>query len=271
MPELPVVEITRRNLERWFRGHQVVLMEADKTRIFRGASRSAFERIRGRLRDASRKGKYLLLTFENEGLLAHMGMTGKFVRRPAETSEPYSRARLFLEDGDVIHYRDPRLFGRLQPVEPARLWELEPIRNLGPDPLNDGLTSKQLQAAVGSSQQAIKVALMNQKRIAGLGNIMACEALFLARIHPARKPRSLSPKQWKALAKAILAAIDFDIRQESNDEIHYVEESGAENPFLVYGRAGEPCPKSNGRIATFVQGGRTTYYCPKCQPRRRTK
>jgi formamidopyrimidine-DNA glycosylase len=267
MPELPEVEITRRNLERWFRGHRVVSAEAEQTRIFRGANRTDFERLRGGLVDASRKGKYLLLTFENEGLLAHLGMTGKFVRRPAGVTEPYSRARLFLENKNAIHYRDPRMFGRLIPVEPERLWDLEPIRELGRDPLTDGLTAKQLEQAVGASGQAIKVALMDQKRIAGLGNINACEALFRAGIHPARKPKSLSPEEWKKLARAIHAAIRYAIERLAGEEIQYLEEPGAENPFLIYGRAGEPCPKRNGHIQTFVLAGRTTYYCPKCQPR----
>jgi formamidopyrimidine-DNA glycosylase len=268
MPELPEVEITRRNLERWFLGHRVVSAQADNTRIFRGARRADFERLRGRLLEASRKGKYLLLAFENEGLLAHLGMTGKFVRRPAGMIEPYSRARLFLESEDVIHFRDPRMFGRLMPVESRRLWEVEPVQELGRDPLTDGLTAKQLEEAVGPSRQPIKVALMDQKRIAGLGNIQACEVLFRAGIHPARKPKSLSPEEWKKLARAIHAAIRYAIDRLSSEEIQYVEEPGADNPFLVYGRAGEPCPKRNGRIQTFIQAGRTTYYCPKCQPKR---
>src|SRR5579871_3992696 len=108
MPELPEVEIARRNLVRWFDGHQVVAAEADKTRIFRGANPRAFEGIRGRLERAGRKGKYLMLAFEGgAGLVAHLGMTGKFVRRPSGQSEPYSRARFTLEDGEVIHFRDP--------------------------------------------------------------------------------------------------------------------------------------------------------------------
>jgi formamidopyrimidine-DNA glycosylase len=269
MPELPEVEITRRNIERWLAGRRVVSADAERTRTFRGASRTAFRSLRGRLVDASRKGKYLLLSFENEGLLAHLGMTGKFVRRRRGVAEPYSRARLYLDNDEVIHFRDPRRFGRLEPVELKRLWQLAPIRQLGRDPLSDGLTAAQLEEAVGKSKQAIKVALMDQSRIAGLGNIHASEALFRAGIHPARKPKSLSPEDWKRLARAIHATIRFAINREESEEIEYVEEPGTENPFLIYGRAGERCRRCKGGIVqSMVQAGRTTYFCPRCQPRR---
>jgi formamidopyrimidine-DNA glycosylase len=271
MPELPEVEITRRNLQRWLAGRRVISADAEKTRTFRGANRGAFQSLRGRLVDASRKGKYLLLRFENEGLLAHLGMTGKFVRRRRNVEEPYSRARLYLDNDEVIHFRDPRRFGRLEPVEPGRLWQLESIRQLGRDPLTDGLNAAQLKDAVGRSKQAIKVALMDQSRIAGLGNIHASEALFRAGIHPARKPRSLSAQEWKKLAQAIHATIRFALDREESEEIEYVEEPGSENPFLIYGRSADRCRRCKGPVKSIVQAGRTTYYCPRCQPRRRSR
>lgn len=266
MPELPEVEITRRNLLRWFDQRRVIRAEAEKTRIFRGAERARFEAIAGRLEDVRRRGKYLLLRFErDQGLLAHLGMTGKFVRRPAGVPEPYSRARFVLEGGEVIHFRDPRMFGRLEPVPASRLFELAPIAELGRDPLEDGLTAQQLAQAVGDSKQDIKVALMDQRRIAGLGNIHAAEALFRARVHPARKAVTLRPEEWKRLAAGIHQTLRYAIERESSEEIEYVEEPGAPNPFLVYGRAGEPCPRCKTTLRSFKQGGRTTHYCPSCQ------
>ncbi len=270
MPELPEVEITRRNLERWLAGRRVVSADAERTRTFRGANRSAFQALRGRLVNASRKGKYLLLSFENEGLLAHLGMTGKFVRRRRGVAEPYSRARLYLDNDEVIHFRDPRRFGRLEPVENGRLWELDTIRQLGRDPLTEGLTAAQLKEALGKTKQAIKVALMDQSRVAGLGNIHASEALYRAGIHPARRPSSLSAGEWKKLAQAIHATIRFAIAREKSEEIEYVEEPGTDNPFLIYARGGERCRKCKSAVKSMVQAGRTTYYCPGCQPRRRS-
>jgi formamidopyrimidine-DNA glycosylase len=272
MPELPEVEFARRTLVRWLAGREVVHAHATRTRTFRGASPEAFERIRGRLLFAERKGKYLMLGFEDGlGALAHLGMTGKFVKRPSGAAEPYSRARLELDSGEAIHFRDPRLFGRIEPAPSARVRELPVIRALGRDPLNEGLSGAQLAEAVGRSGQALKVALMDQSRIAGLGNIHAAEALYRAKLNPARAPRSLSRAEWSSLARSIHATFAFAFEAEGEgDEIDYVEEPGAENPFLVYGRAGERCGRGCGaRVRSFVQGGRTTHYCPRCQPVRR--
>ncbi|MBX5481567.1 MAG: bifunctional DNA-formamidopyrimidine glycosylase/DNA-(apurinic or apyrimidinic site) lyase [Myxococcaceae bacterium] len=271
MPELPEVEIARRQLLRWMNGRRVVKAEpARGVRTFRGADPSAFARISGRLAEAHRRGKYLLLGFDGGmGALMHLGMTGKFVIRPEGVDEPYSRARLHLDDGRVIHFRDPRLFGRIEPAPVAQLHALGTIAALGIDPYADGLSPGQLVAAVGDSKQDLKVALMDQSRIAGLGNIHAAEALFRARIHPARKPASLRADEWRRLARAIRATLDYGIRtQEHEDEMQYVEEPGSPNPFLIYGRAGTPCPRCGTRVRSFTQGGRTTHYCPRCQPKR---
>jgi formamidopyrimidine-DNA glycosylase len=269
MPELPEVEIARRQLTRWLSGHDIVAAEADPTRTFRGADRAAFESLRGRLEGIERRGKYLMLSFEGgRGLLAHLGMTGKFVRRPPGKPERFSRARLVTEDGQVVHFCDARLFGRLEPTPAEALRSLAPVAALGRDPLVDGLTPKTLADAIGKTKLPLKVALMDQSRVAGLGNIHAAEALFRAGLHPARQPKSLSPAEWKALCKAILTTIRFALTEEDADEITYVEEPGAQNPFLVYGRGGETCGKcKQSTVRSFTQGGRTTYYCPRCQPR----
>lgn len=270
MPELPEVELARRQLSRWLAGRAVVRAEADKTRILRGGDQQRFERLKGRLERAERKGKYLLLSFDHgEGLLAHLGMTGKFLRRPAGEAVPWSRARLFLDDGAVVHYRDPRMFGQIVAAPAAQLRSLKAVSKLGIDPLAEGLTVAQLQEAIGDSRQALKVALMDQTRITGLGNIHAAEALFRARLHPSRAPRSLEAREWRALHKGIHATIAFALRAEDDeDEISYVEEPGAKNPFLIYGRAGTPCRRCRTIVKSFVQAGRTTHYCPSCQPKK---
>ena len=267
MPELPEVEFARRALVRWLEGRRVERCEAPATRVFRGARREDFERLRGRLERLERRGKYLLFTFEaDQGLLAHLGMTGKFVRRSAGHPEPYSRARLHLDDGQVVHLRDPRLFGRLEPLPAHTLPTLPVVRALGRDPLVDGLTPSQLAAAVGPSRQPLKVALMDQGRLAGLGNIHAAEACFRAGLHPARAPASLTPEEWRRLARAVHRTLRFALEHETGEEIAYLEEAGAPNPFHIYGRAGESCGRCGQRVRSFVQGGRTTHFCPGCQP-----
>jgi formamidopyrimidine-DNA glycosylase len=268
MPELPEVELARRALVRWFDGRTLLRAEADaKARTFRGAKVSDFTRLNGRLERAGRRGKYLLLEFsQGRGLVAHLGMTGKLVRRPNGTVERWSRARFFLDSGDVIHFRDPRMFGRIEPVPAAQLEQNRAVKALGRDPLVDGLTVDELIEAVGRSKQDLKVALMDQGRVAGLGNIHAAEALFRARLHPARKPSSLTPAEWRALHSGIHAALAFGLEAQEADEIQYVEEPGAKNPFRIYGRAGTPCPRCKTKVVAFTQGGRTTHVCPKCQP-----
>jgi formamidopyrimidine-DNA glycosylase len=272
MPELPEVEIARRNLASWFHGRRVVKAEADDTRVFRGAKRAKFSELTGRVEAVERRGKYLLLTFEGgRGLLAHLGMTGKFVRRPEGHVEPFSRARFHLDSGTVIHLADSRLFGRMEPAPAAKLHQLKTIQELGRDPLLDGLTGEQLQEAVGRSKQDLKVALMDQGRLAGLGNIHAAEALFRAGLHPARKPATLKPEEWQRLAHAIHETIEFALQEQAGEEPVYLEESGSENTFLVYGRAGGPCSRCGAKVVSFTQGGRTTHACPKCQPKGRKR
>lgn len=267
MPELPEVEIARRNLVRWLEGRRVARAEADDTRVFRGARRGDFASLKGRLLSLERRGKYLLFTFEGgRGLLGHLGMTGRFVRRPEGIPVPYSRARLHLDNGEVIHFADARLFGRLEPCAASRLHALEAVKALGRDPLVDGLTATQLQESVGGSRQALKVALMDQGRVTGLGNIHAAEALFRAGLHPGRAPTSLTPEEWARLADAIHASIAFGLEEQQGEDPAYLED-GAENPFLIYGRAGTPCARCGTAVESFTQGGRTTHYCPLCQPK----
>ncbi|MGQ0505163.1 MAG: Fpg/Nei family DNA glycosylase, partial [Myxococcaceae bacterium] len=219
MPELPEVEFARLSLLRFFKGRKVVRTEAErKSRVFRGAKDPrAFDRIRGKLTFAERKGKYLMLGFEKGGVLAHLGMTGKFVLRPPKIAEPYSKARWLLDDGKVVHFRDPRMFGRIEPVSATEVRSLPVIQALGRDPYTEGLTAAQLEDAVGRSGQPLKVALMDQGRIAGLGNIHAAEALYRAKIHPDRKPTSLEPEEWKRLTQGIHAAFKFALEAEDGD------------------------------------------------------
>jgi formamidopyrimidine-DNA glycosylase len=273
MPELPEVEIARRNLERWLTGTRVTSAEADRTRIFRGASRSAFERLQGQLVFAQRRGKTLLLGFEgNQGFLSHLGMTGKWVRRAAGQVEPYSRSRLRLADGSVLHYHDPRLFGRIRPAPADALLSLREVRELGPDPLLERVEGPRLAQIFGRTRSPLKVALLDQRRLAGLGNIHAAEALWRAKLSPLRPASSLKGPEWRRLATAIRTVIRFALRIEGGgDDIAYVEEPGAPNPFRVYGRAGKPCPRCRSTIRSVRQAGRSTFFCPRCQPWRRVR
>ena len=270
MPELPEVEIARRTLERWLGGSEVTGAQAERTRVFRAGGRADFDRLQGRLARADRHGKVLLISLESgQGFLSHLGMTGKWVRRPAAEVVPYSRARLTLSDGTVVHYRDTRLFGRIEPHSADALRSLPEVRALGPDPLLTPLTGRQLRDALGATRVPIKIALLDQRRLAGLGNIHAAEALWRAKIHPGRPSRSLELPEWNRLATAIRRGLAFALAAEDSEEIAYVEEPGTENPFKVYARAEEPCPRCGTPIRLLRQGGRRTDFCPRCQQVRR--
>ncbi len=275
MPELPEVEIAARNLRRWTEGRRIDRVEADRGAryVFRPSSPAAVARAleAARFGPIRRKGKHLLVSMERDGepigLLAHLGMTGKWLLR-AEADPPtrFSRARLHLDDGKVLHFDDMRLFGRLRVVLRARFEEVPEIAALGPDPLEDGIDRGRLADALLRSRLPVKVRLLDQRILPGVGNIHASEALFRARIDPRRKARSLSPREVEALARGVLASLREAIESQEGPEITYVEESGAENPFLVYGREGERCPRCRrASIRRVVQAQRSTYFCPRCQ------
>jgi formamidopyrimidine-DNA glycosylase len=275
MPELPEVEIAARNLRKWTRGRTIARADADpKARyIFRPSSPAAFARkVAGaRFGEIRRIGKHLLLSLERDGapvgLLAHLGMTGKWLRRgAADPPSRFSRARLHLDDGAVLHFDDLRLFGRLRVVPGARFDEVPEVAALGADPLERGVDPGRLGEALARSRLPVKVRIMDQAILPGVGNIQASEALFRARVDPRRKGPSLSRREVKALADAVLASIRASIAEQEGPEITYVEEPGSENPFLVYGREGERCPRCRrAEIRRIVQAARSTFFCPRCQ------
>lgn len=269
MPELPEVEHAKRCLQRWLTGKTILRAEASRTRVFRGGDPCAFARaLRGRtLERIDRRGKYLLLSFDGGvGVMSHLGMTGKWVRREEGDRLAHSRARLALDDGSVLHYCDPRLFGRIAVHRGVALSELPEIRALGPDPLADGIDPAALHDALEKSSRAVKVALMDQGVLAGVGNIQATEALFRAGVQPARPARSISREEARALAEAIQASIEHTFLINGPDEIAYLHSGGdVENRFLIYDRAGSPCPRCGRRLEKVSLGGRTSAYCPQCQ------
>jgi formamidopyrimidine-DNA glycosylase len=270
VPELPEVEIASRQLRGWAKGRRIVSAKAERSRVIRGQSPQRFAQLAGhRLQEVERSGKWMLLSFDGgEGLLSHLGMTGKWIRRDREASPPsHVRATLELEDGHALDYRDPRLFGRLIRGKTEQLRKLPALAALGPDPL-PGVDTGQLYEALRKTRRSLKEALMDQRTLAGLGNIQVSEALHRARLHPQRLGISLSPEEVARLASAIGEALRAALEGEDSPEpITYVEEGG-ENIFLVYDRAGEPCSNCGTSIERIVQGGRSTYFCPHCQPLR---
>jgi formamidopyrimidine-DNA glycosylase len=285
VPELPEVEVAARSLRRWAEKKTIRAVRADPkaARLFRPATAKSVEVLAGaRLADVRRIGKNLLLTLAPRGragaplgVWSHLGMTGKWLRRAGKEPAPAAtRVELDLAGGVRLCYVDQRMFGRFRLVPGARFESLPEIAALGPDPLNDGIDVPSFAKRLARLKLPIKVALLDQTLLAGVGNIQASESLFRAGIDPRRPSRSLSPGEVKRLAGAIRKSIDFTLEtfaaagvDGGGADIGYVEEGKAPNTFLVYGREGEPCPgkKSKDVIVRIVQAGRATFYCPRCQ------
>jgi formamidopyrimidine-DNA glycosylase len=284
MPELPEVEVAARNLRRWATGKTLRRVRADPraARIFRPAKPKAIGALAGaQVEQIRRRGKNLLVTLavlgQPVGVWSHLGMTGKWLRRLGKEPAPAAtRVELDLSGGARLCYVDRRMFGRFRLVPGARFDDLPELAALGPDPLADGIDVGAFAARLARLRTPIKVALLDQTLLAGVGNIQASESLFRARIDPRRPARDLTRAEVRRLAVAIRQSIDFTLgtfadagADGQGADIGYVEE-GAENPFLVYGRAGDPCPRHHrgpktSRIVRIVQAGRATFFCPRCQ------
>jgi formamidopyrimidine-DNA glycosylase len=268
VPELPEVDFARRSLEAWMVGQAIERVEADPSPIVRGSRPEDFQGLEGRVvLGVLRRGKQLFLRLDaGAGVWAHLGMSGKFERRlPGEEPPRWSRVRFFLAGGAVVHYRDPRMLGRLRPEASADVASDRRWRKLGPDAWDDKPTAKLLAERIGKRRKAVKEVLMDQAVLAGLGNIYVTEALWQARIRPTRRADRLSSADLAALAKSIRGSLSRALRRERGESITYVEEDRARNPFAIYGRAGQPCPRCKAVLQKTTLGGRTSAYCPTCQ------
>lgn len=275
MPELPEVEIARQCLQTWASGARVIGVSVHERRVV-GAGPPLGSLVGARFVSFERRGKHLCLGLRKGrsdiGLWSHLGMTGKWVCRAGQKEPPqFSRVVLTLPRGARLHYVDLRLFGRLRVVLGAAFDEVPTLAGLGPDVLRDGVDVSRLQARFARSDTPIKVILLDQSVLAGIGNIQASESLFRARLDPRRPARSLTRPELRRLAKGIEASIAFTLGRFADEgvlrgaDIRYVEEPAGPNPFRVYGHAGEPCPRRNGTISRIVQAARSTFYCPHCQ------
>jgi formamidopyrimidine-DNA glycosylase len=258
MPELPDVEHNRRELSKWLVGATIDRARTADRWIARPASPARFGRVLSgqRVLDVARKGKWLRVELESgDRLFSHLGMTGWWTETergaPASASE---RARIDTGDRSV-RYLDSRRFGRLI----VSRQDIPEWTELGPDPLADGIRVDRLARLLGKRKRAIKDALMDQSILAGIGNILATEALWRARIDPRSRSSALAIEELRVIARHLRGAIRDELR---------TRERGEEDVFDVYGRAGEACPRCAAPIRRVVIGGRTSAYCPKCQIRR---
>ncbi len=281
MPELPEVETIARQLRGLvvdrtiseFESRWVRLTEPEPAEVV-GA------RLRGRrIRDVRRRGKFVVFDLDGgEALVVSLRMTGKLLFGVQDVDERYVRGQIRFEDGTVMRFSDTRKFGRMAVIDASTLegngerrrTKMPLHASLGQEPLARGFTVAWLRSLLRRRPRAaIKVLLLDQRAIAGIGNIYAIEALWRARIHPLRKAGSLRAEEIARLHEAIRWALRKGIRLGGASPSDYVDARGnkgrMQREFQVYARAGEPCPRCGRAIVRTVVGGRGTFHCTRCQ------
>jgi formamidopyrimidine-DNA glycosylase len=275
MPELPEVEHVVRALRPVVVGRRILAAELNLKRISPEISRPAFARQLKDLRinAVGRRGKYILFELDSGALLTtHLRMTGKFVALRTDDELPsYAHVVFYLDDDRRLVFCDMRQFGRMRIVSNSQKLPKE-ILALAPEPLSGEFTEEYFLQTLRKSRRSLKTLLLDQTRVLGLGNIYAVEALFLAGIHPLKQAHTLSKprarKLFQAIKTILQAAIDSGstLRIDLSDgESSYIGSS--ERFWRVYEREGEPCVKCGTKIRRVAHGGRSTYFCPKCQRR----
>ena len=287
MPELPEVETVMRGLASALEGHKLVRVEQRRANLRRPFPPDFRERLEGRRVEAlSRRGKYILADLDDrQVLIFHLGMTGRFQVESDKTTNGmadfyYSGPRdirhdhvvFHLSSGVVVTYNDARRFGFIDVTGRSDLDAHPALAKLGVEPLGNRLDAPFLLAAAGRRAVPLKALLMDQGVIAGLGNIYASEALFRARLHPERAALSLKAPEASLLVQEIKAVLQEAIAAGGSTLRDFTHADGAsgdfQERFFVYDRAGQPCAKCRTPILRLVQGGRSTFFCPRCQPRR---
>lgn len=271
MPELPEVEFCARLLRRAAVGRVVLDAGAlPGTPLRGGLDPARFSKgLDGRrIRAVERRGKQIWLRLDGPDLLLiHLGMTGKWVVGEGARARPGSRVWLRLDDGSRLDCLDPRRFGRIHLLSEAEALTHPEVAHLGPDALTLADAPEILFRALAGTRRPVKEALMDQHRIAGVGNIYAAEALFEARIHPQTPCAQLDADACRRLALAVVGVMHASLARETAEEITYLHEAQSSNPFAVYGRTGQPCLRCGCSIGRIVQQQRSTFFCPTCQLR----
>jgi formamidopyrimidine-DNA glycosylase len=282
LPELPEVETVRRGLIPAMEGALIAKAQVNRPDLRWPFPENMADRLTGaRVDQLRRRSKYVLADLSTgETLLIHLGMSGRMLisgdplgqflhEHPAP--EKHDHVVFDMDNGARVTFNDPRRFGAMDLLETATADEHPLLASIGPEPFGNAFNESYLIEAIGNRNTPIKTALLDQKTVAGLGNIYVCETLYRANIHPATKARDVAKQQISALVpiirEVLQEAIDSggsslkDFRQ-ADGELGYFQ-----HRFAVYGREGEPCVTSgcDANIARVVQSGRSSFFCPSCQ------
>jgi len=273
VPELPEVETVTAQLAPVLTGRRFASVEILDERLTRPLDpRQVAAQLEGeRVAAVGRRGKYVVVRFERRFvLLVHLRMTGSFLVAPHGElpADPYRRAVVNLDDWSDVAYRDVRRFGTWLVLEDDELADYLAAR-LGEEPLTTAFTTKQLAHRLAGRRAPVKAALLDQRAVAGLGNIYADEALWYAGIRPLRSAGSLDADEVAAVRRGIRRALKVGIERQGATLSDYRTPNGGrgamQDKFKVYGRAGEPCPRCGALIEKTRVAGRGTSYCPGCQ------
>lgn len=283
MPELPEVETIRLGLQDKIVGLKISDIEIRLAKIFQGRPQDI---IGSKVQNLRRRAKILLIDLDNNlSLVVHLKMSGQLVYhkdgKQATFGHPIPFAGTILpaksthaiftfSDGSVLYFNDIRQFGYIKVVKTSEVEKLKAIEEFGPEPLTPEFTPEKFKEIILKKKMPIKLVLMDQTQIAGVGNIYANEALFLSKIHPERKANTLNDNEIKKLYDALIQVLKMGIKYGGSSENAYVnalgEKGTMQEHFMVYSKAGKPCPNScGGTVKRVALGGRGTFFCPACQ------
>lgn len=290
MPELPEVESIKRLLERYLVGHMIERVQINYAKCFSGNSRNL---IGGKVSKVRRFGKVLSIDLSNGySIVIHIKLTGQLIYRGPNLNNPtglskkvsggvpgkHTHVVFYLDRKGVLFYNDVRKFGWIKINKSSKIKvQNDFIARLGPEPVVDlknppenPLTLIKFKEIVSSTKRAIKVLLMDQSKIGGIGNIYANDALWLAKIDPRKVANSLTSGEQIKLYKSVLKVLNEGLKKGGASELSYVKPDGNEGEyqkhFLAYGQKGQPCIRCHKEmIKKIMLGGRGTYYCPACQ------
>lgn len=271
MPELPEVETVRRGLEELLKEHPALTKIELKRKDLRDPIpvKKVQSLVGQKILRIERRAKYLLLKTPQGSLLSHLGMTGTWRAAPSGEERDHDHIYLYFSNGLRLAYRDPRRFGCFDFVAPGQESSHAKLKSLGYEPLAASFTGEVLWKKLRGKMLAIKVAIMDQKIVVGVGNIYASEALFRAGIRPSTKSVKVSHEKCERLVKAIKEVLTEAVAAGGSSISDYAQASGErgdfQNCFRVYGREGELCLVCNTPISAQVLGMRSTYWCSSCQ------
>jgi formamidopyrimidine-DNA glycosylase len=275
MPELPEVETVVRGLRPFLVGRCIARLVQRRPDLRTALPRDFAARVEGRRVTAlERRAKYILAHLDDgQILIVHLGMSGRLVllNRPNSEAGPHDHVEFTIDDGAVVRFSDPRRFGMMDLLTHKAMGLDKRFSELGPEPLAAEFTPLVLAQALAGRGSPIKVALLDQHVVAGIGNIYACEALHVAGISPKRKAGSVQGERAERLVHAIKDVLRKAIEAGGSSARDYVQSSGElgwfQHQWAVYDREGTPCPGCDcGRgVKRFVQGGRSTFYCAQRQ------